>query len=276
MAEGVYELTAPRGRAAPVVVEVPHAGLALPEEARALLTTDMATVRRDADGWVDGLFRDAPSRGATLLTARLSRYVVDLNRGESDVDGWTVRGLRGDAEHPRGVVWRETGDGRPALRRPLGPEEFEARLARYYRPYHRCLEGCLTGLRARHPHVLLVCAHSMPSTGVTAQGDVVRRADVVPGTRGRSTAARALVDAVEQHFRAAGLRVRHDEPYRGGATTARWGRPDEGLHAVQVEINRALYMDERTGDPEPEGFAWVASLCASLVERLVECVETLR
>jgi N-formylglutamate amidohydrolase len=77
-----------------------------------------------------------------------------------------------------------------------------------------------------------------------------------------------VIDAVEQHFRAAGLSVRHDEPYRGGATTARWGRPHEGLHAVQVELNRGLYMDESSGDPKPEAFHWLAGVCEALIDRL--------
>jgi N-formylglutamate amidohydrolase len=96
---------------------------------------------------------------------------------------------------------------------------------------------------------------------------------VVPGTRGKTTAARAVIDAVEQHFRAAGLSVRHDDPYRGGATTARWGRPHEGFHAVQVELNRALYMDEDDGDPRPERFDWLADVCAGLVDRLAALVD---
>lgn len=252
-----------------MVVEVPHAGLGLPGEVRALLLAGADDLRRDADAWVDALYRGAPARGATLLAAELSRYVVDLNRDESDVDEWTVAALPSDGfEHPRGVVWRETGEGRAALRRPLTRAEFEERLARYHRPYHRALADEVARLRRGHRDVVIVAAHSMPSVGRGQRGEGLRRADVVPGTRGKSTAARAVIDAVEQHFRAAGLSVRHDEPYRGGATTARWGRPHEGLHAVQVELNRGLYMDESSGDPKPEAFHWLAGVCEALIDRL--------
>ncbi len=265
----MYRLLRPRAKAIPVVVEVPHASVALPDEVRPTLAVGADAIRRDADSYVDELYRDAPARGAALLTACVSRYVVDLNRDEGDVDAWAVRDARAQGgEYPRGVIWRETGDGRAALREPLARDAFEARLARYYRPYHRALGDELTALRARHPHVLLVAAHSMPSTSPGRAR--ARRADVVPGTRGRSTADRALIDAVDAHFRAAGLSVRHDDPYRGGATTARWGRPREGFHAIQVELNRALYMDERSGEPKPDGVAWLTALCASLVERLGE------
>ena len=274
----MFRLTRPRGRSIPVLVEVPHASVALPDEVRPTLLVSAEAIRRDADSYVDELYRDAPAQGAALLTACASRYVVDLNRDEADVDAWAVRGADDRVgEHPRGVIWRETGEGRAALRSPLAREEFEARLARYYRPYHQCLAHELAALRARHAHVLLVAAHSMPSTARAARGDKrVRLADVVPGTRGFTTADRALIDVVDLYFRAAGLSVRHDEPYRGGATTARWGRPSEGFHAIQVELNRALYMDEATGDPRPDGVAWITSLCAGLVARLGEALAARR
>ena len=146
-----------------MLVEVPHAGLGLPAEVRALLAVNAEAVRRDADAWVDALYRDAPAHGATLVAAELSRYVVDLNRAEGDVDEWAVTGAGAvGGEHPRGVVWRESGEGRAALRRPLTRQEFEERLARYHRPYHRALAAELARLRGEHRDVVLLAAHSMP------------------------------------------------------------------------------------------------------------------
>lgn len=274
----MFRLVRPREREVPVVVEVPHASVALPEEVRATLLVSADAIRRDADSYVDELYRDAPSHGATLLSACASRYVVDLNRDDTDVDEWAVRGVaHREKEFPRGVIWRESGDGKAALRSPISRGDFEARLATYYRPYHGALREALTSLRARHGRALLVAAHSMPSTAPSPHGGPrVRRADVVPGTQGRTTAARALIDAVDAHFRSAGLSVRHDDPYRGGATTVRWGRPHEGFHAIQIELNRALYMNEATGDPKPDGVAWVTALCGSLVERLGEVISNVR
>jgi N-formylglutamate amidohydrolase len=266
-----FALTRPAAtRALPLVVEVPHAGLAVPDEVRALLSVDDRVLLRDADAWVDGLFADAAAQGATLLTARCSRYVVDLNRDEGDHDPASVEGSshpKGTA--PRGVIWRECGDGAPALRRPLTRDEFAQRIARYHRPYHRALERELEALRAKHGAVVLLCAHSMPATGRSQLAQAPRRrADVVPGTRGRSTAGARVIDAVDAHFRTAGLSVRHDDPYRGGATTQRYGRPAAGVHAIQVELNRDLYMDERALAPKPDAMAWLRSLCASLVPKL--------
>ena len=265
-----YALIRPTTRALPVLVEVPHAGLLVPDEARALLTVDDRALLRDADAWVDELFADAVARGATLLTARCSRYVVDLNRDEGDHDPGSVLGSthpKGTA--PRGVIWREGGDGTPALRRPLTPEEFARRIARFHRPYHRALAGELEAMRARHGAAVLLCAHSMPGSGRAHLAQAPRRrADVVPGTRGRTTAGGALIDAVDAHFRAAGLSVRHDDPYRGGATTQRYGRPSAGVHAIQVELNRDLYMDERALTVKPDAMSWLRSLCAALAPKL--------
>lgn len=252
-----------------VLVEVPHAGLEVPEGVDDALVRDADGARRDADLFVDALYADAPSRGATLLCARVSRHVVDLNRLETDVDGLSCAGAPGP-DAPRGVVWREASDGRRVLSRALTRAEFDARIDGYFRPYHRALEEEIKALRARCGRVILVSAHSMPSHGADALGRRVRRADVVPGTRGRRTADAPVIDLVERHFRAAGMSVSHDDPYRGGATTARWGRAHEGVHAVQIELNRALYMREERCEPKPEAMEFLRGVCASLLTRLGE------
>ncbi len=276
-----FRLEAPETRGNAVVVEVPHAGLVLPADTLATLQVDARTVLRDADAYVDQLYAHSPRAGATLLVAECSRYVVDLNRRPDDLDGTAVEGVGAPRGwFPRGVIWRETGDGTLALRRRLTRAEFDQRMALYYAPYHAALSAQMVALHRRHGRALLLAAHSMPSTdrvpGAPATVTPRRRADIVPGSLGRTTAHPALVDAVEQHFRAAGLSVRHDDPYRGGATTAHWGRPSEGFHAVQVEINRALYMDEATGAPRPDGMAFLTGLCTQLVTRLGVVLDALR
>jgi N-formylglutamate amidohydrolase len=265
-----FELTVPESGRTPVVVEVPHAGLGIPEAVRDETIVDALRVMRDADLYVDELYADAPARGAALLTATLSRYVVDLNRAADDIDLATV------PDHPaprgtqaRGVVWRLTTDGLPALRRPLTYAELSARLARYHAPYHDALRAELLRTRERFGFAILVAGHSMPSVGRTGHADTgTRRADIVPGTRGRTSADGRIIDVVEAHFRDAGLSVRHDDPYRGGFTTAHYGRPRDGVHAVQIELNRALYVNERTGKPKTRNFARLRRLLAELVEKL--------
>ncbi len=264
-----FQLVEPTAEETPVVVEVPHAGLLVPPGCLAPLVAPMRALGRDADLYVDELYADAPAAGATLLVGRLSRYVVDLNRGLGDLDPDVVDGSRPGPRYNHGLVWRTTSDGDRALARPLSLAEFDERLALYYRPYHAALAAALAQKRERFGHAVLLAAHSMPSVGrSTAGAPGAARADVVPGTRGRTTAAPRFIDAVEEHARAEGWSVRHDEPYAGGFSTQHYGRPTEGFHAVQVELSRRLYLDETTLRPRPTAFDAVRGWCHRLVVSL--------
>jgi len=169
------------------------------------------------------------------------------------------------------VVWRARSDGTPLLRAPLTIEQFARRLALFYEPYHRTLREVAARIRQQHGKVVILAAHSMPSAGRRIGGGAeVRRADVVPGTRGRSTADGRIIDLIDSHFRAAGLSVKHDDPYRGGWTTSSYGLPKRGQHAVQIELNRALYVDERTSEIKTGDFEQLQSLLDQLVSKLGE------
>lgn len=265
----VLDFTAPEHGRTPVLVEVPHAGLLIPEALRSEILVGDETLRRDADLFVDELYAQAPTAGAALLTARISRYVVDLNRAPDDVElGHPENASAVRLGQPRGVVWRVTTDGRPALRSPLDEAALGQRIATYHVPYHALLRDELERTRARFGYAVLVAGHSMPSAVRRGAREIERRADIVPGSLGRTSADPRVIELVDQHFRAAGLTVRHDDPYRGGFTTAHYGRPAQKQHAVQIEINRALYMDELTCMPKRENFARLQELLRELVARL--------
>jgi N-formylglutamate deformylase len=255
-------------RRTPLVVEVPHAGLAVDPESLATLVAPASSLGRDADLYVDELFADAPAAGAALLVARLSRYVIDLNRGESDVDPYAVDG--GSARPtPHGLIWRTTTEGHAALAAPLSRRELERRLDRYYRPYHARLAELLEERRREFGFAILLCAHSMPSRGRAGHRDAGRtRADIVPGSRGQSSAARAVIDCVDRTAREAGFSVAHDDPYRGGFSTGHYGKPSEDLHAVQIEIARSRYMDETTLAKKPNEFAKMREFARSVTAQL--------
>jgi N-formylglutamate amidohydrolase len=262
----LFTLYAPTRGETPVLVEIPHAGLAIPESVASDLVVPREAVLHDADLYVDQIFETAPEHGAHLLVSHVSRYVVDLNRAPDDIDRDTV--LDHPAPRPtqvRGVVWRLTTDGRPAIRRPLRFAELSARLETFHAPYHRALRAALDDKRERFGFAILVAAHSMPSMSRDGR---TRRADVVPGTRGRSSADPKVIDLVDRYFRAAGLTVRHDHPYRGGYTTGNYGRPEQGVHAIQIEINRALYLDEATCRPKDAQLGWLRTLAGGLIEQL--------
>jgi N-formylglutamate amidohydrolase len=279
-----FERFDPTGPESPVIVEVPHAGLEVQAPFLEPLTAPARSIARDADLYVDALYQDAPADGATVLVARASRYVIDVNRSEGDVDGEVVEGGRADVRMQHGLVWRATSEGEPALARKLSRAELEERLDLVWRPYHRELAAIIERKRARFGIAVVLAAHSMPSAdrvsrppgrqdagsgsaGPVSSGSANRRADVVPGSRGRKSASGRFIDLVDTLAKNQGWSVRHDDPYSGGFTTQHYGRPAEGVHAVQVELSRRLYLDEETLRPSP-GFDAVRAWCRGLAQAL--------
>jgi len=234
------------GPMTPVVVSVPHAGLRIPDEDRDLIVADDRTLLRDADLYVDRLYRDAAHLGASMLAATVSRYVLDLNRSTSDVDPPTCM----DWEHygkanAKGLVWRESTDGHRVLARPLTRAELQDRIDRVHTPYHSKLRELLEERREHFGYAILLDAHSMPSVGRKGHADEgVRRADVVPGNNHGASCSPEMTDLVVAHFEESGFGVSVNEPYSGGYITRSYGQPDQGIHAIQVELNRALYLNE--------------------------------
>lgn len=266
-----FRIHEPTSGETPVVVEVPHAGLDVTPPVLANLIAPARSLAADADLYVDDLYTDAPQEGATLLVSRVSRYVCDLNRAEGDVDPRAAAGVS-PRSSTHGVVWVATTEGLPALARPLHAHELQARLDEVYRPYHRALRCLLDRKRERFGFVILLCAHSMPSRNKGEGRGRHARADIVPGSRGRTTACAAVVDCPDVLAREFAWSVAHDDPYRGGFTTAHYGKPAGSTHAVQLELSRSLYMDERTFDKLPGKFGRVRDYCRTLVARLGKIV----
>jgi N-formylglutamate amidohydrolase len=224
-------------------------------------------VRCDADLFVDELYDGAP-RGA-FVRARVSRFVCDLNRDPDDVSARAV------PQHPaprnadgRGFVWEVTTTGAPALARPLSLDEWRARRA-IHDGYHGALREALARARDRFGYAILVDGHSMPSVGRQGHADPGRpRADIVPGDRLGTSCAPALSRLVGEHFRSHGLTVAFNDPYRGGFVTTHHGRPTEGVHAIQLEMRRDLYMDEAAFARVPERMQRLREVLAGLLRAL--------
>jgi N-formylglutamate deformylase len=260
-----FDAFLPDDPATAVVVSVPHAGTAVDGFADALAPT--LDVRCDADLFVDQLYEGAP-RGA-FIRARSSRFVCDLNRDPDDVSPRAV------PDHPgprntdgRGFVWEVTTTGAPALARPLTLDEWRARKA-LHDAYHRAIAGALERARAKFGYAILVDGHSMPSVGRQGHADPGRpRADIVPGDRLGTSCAPGLSRLVGEHFRARGLSVTFNEPYRGGFITAHHGRPAEQRHAIQIEMRRDLYMDETIFTTIPTKVARLRPILAELLRLL--------
>ena len=269
-----YSLDAPSCAATAVVVEVPHAGLDVPVPWNAPLNAHPRDVLRDADTFVDELVADAPARGAALLRAHVSRYVVDLNRSRDEYDSEAVEGARTDVSLPHGLFWHTTAVGDRLLRRPLTEAEAQQRLVAIYDPYHAELERLMHERIDEHGVAVVLAMHSMPSLGATRSGRG-RRADVVPGTQNFTTASPKLIAVVEEWALATGLTFAHDDPYRGGWVTKLWGRPRRRCHAIQLEFCRDLYMNEDRLERKPRELAELRSACANLVRRLGDAASML-
>jgi N-formylglutamate amidohydrolase len=284
----------PAKRITPLVISFPHVGLEWPA---ALGPRPQVNFPRNADYEVHRLYHRASTMGAARIRARYTRLVVDLNRASNDVRPEVVpdhpspspqphltggKGERGRAIRNRGVIWR-TAVGNIPLFDQLPFASFELRLRDYYWPYHRALEALLERRRRRFGYAILLDAHSMP-------GSVGE--DLVLGTRNSDAAAeivqnRAVRALSSTPDSAAQLRVGVDEPYRGGELVRAFGRPNAGLHALQLEISRALYMDEyrldlwplpkpRSSQSAPAGARGaVRPRLAELLQRVESLVETL-
>lgn len=230
-----------------LVFASPHSGSLYPDDMGRDPALPEASLRSAEDALVDRLISSGPDHGATLLLARHGRAYVDLNRDPKDLDPQLIEGLDHPAS-PRsaagyGVIPRLTGDGRPLYSRRLTQTEARARLARVHAPWTAALTAEMQAARDRHGAAILIDWHSMPERATRAPGGP-RGPDVVLGDRHGSSCTAELTRTLRAAFEALGWRVALNHPYAGGWTTQSWGRPDEGLHAIQIELNRALYFDE--------------------------------
>ena len=231
----------------------PHSGDVYPDDMGANPSLDRLALRSAEDALVDRMIAPGSEHGATLVLGRFGRAYVDLNRDPDDLDPGLIDGLEAQAATARtgagyGVIPRLTGSGQPLYDRQLSRAEAYARIAAVHRPYHAALAEAMQAARARHGEAVLVDWHSMPARATQASSGA-RGPDVVLGDRHGSTCEARLTRRLSTLFEGLGWRVALNQPYSGGWTTQAWGRPDEGFQAVQVELNRALYLDETTLTP---------------------------
>jgi N-formylglutamate deformylase len=249
----------------PVVVSVPHAGIAVSGFESALAPG--LEVRTDADLLVDQLYEGAP-KGA-FIKACYSRFVCDLNRHPDDVSARAVPDHPTPANnHGRGFVWEITTDELPAMSRPLSLDEWDQR-RQIHAAYYATLRTALDRAHAKFGYAILVDGHSMPSRGKSTHADAGSdRADIVPGDRRGTTCSAAVSNLVGNHFANAGYSVRFNDPYQGGFITTHHGNPANQIHAIQIEMRRDLYMNERAFEKRSEGFERLRFTLATLLRRL--------
>ncbi|MFC5345692.1 N-formylglutamate amidohydrolase [Brevundimonas staleyi] len=251
-----FALTPADGEAGAMVFASPHSGTWRPADMAETAGLSVATLRSAEDVGVDRLIAGAPARGVPILAGTVSRAYVDLNRAPGELDPVLIDGEVEGAPTAKvtagfGVIPRRAGDGQALYDRRLSLEEAETRLARVHVPYHEALSDLMQAAKARHGLALLIDWHSMPSRA-TGVGRNRRGVDVVLGDRHGSSCRGATMRRVRALFEAQGWRVGLNAPYAGGYSTERWGRPDEGFQSVQVELNRALYLNEARLEPSAD------------------------
>jgi len=259
-----FRLHRPAVQTTPFVFASPHSGRAYPKRFVAQSRLALGALRRSEDAFVEELFLPVVELGAPLIAAAFPRAYLDVNRAPAEFDQAMFEDplpFAVDAASPRvnaglGVIPRIVREGAEIYRQKLSAEEASERLATLYRPYQQALANLADETKARFGVAIVIDCHSMPSAAAVP--------DIVLGDRYGVSAAPALLRTAEEAFERQGLCVARNVPYAGGYTTQLHGRPSLGSHALQIEINRALYMDEDVIRPIPQTAAFAKRLTAGL------------
>jgi len=271
-----FTLSLPEKPPIPVLLAVPHAGRVYPAELSARMRQPSLARLRLEDRYVDLLAEEvARETGAGLLIAHAPRAMIDLNRTPDDMDWDMVAGgapqgasrlaAGSRARSGLGLVPRRLPGMGELWQRRMTRDELEARLSQVHRPYHAALAHALEQLRDGWGAALLIDLHSMPPLGHKQGLDAAP--DFVVGDRFGAACAGILSAAALQHFADVGRRAAHNRPYAGGYVLDRHGAPGRAIHALQIEVCRAAYLDARLSEPGP-GLQAVARVLAGLVRRL--------
>ena len=265
------EIRAPARQTAPVVFASPHSGTDYPPEFLASSPLELLALRRSEDSFVDGLFAAAPDHGMPLLCALFPRAYIDPNREPFELDpamfedALPAYANTGSSRVAAGLgtIARVVSSGQEIYAAKLRFADAARRIDAHYRPYHRALRRLLDATRRSFGCYLLVDCHSMPSVGGPHDPDAGRkRPDFVLGDCFGASCADEVIGLVETTLRERGYTVTRNRPFAGGFTTRHYGRPGQALHALQIEINRALYMDEASIRPNDGMPALTADMTA--------------
>lgn len=242
-----------------LVVAVPHAGRHYPPEVESDRAVRWAVLEQLEDRYADRLIGPVLAGGAVCLVARHARAWIDLNRAETDAGGQNRSEQSARARAGLGLVPSRLA-GRALWRSPPSPAAIGERIAQVHRPYHEAVARALAQARAAHGHAVLIDCHSMPPIG-RAGGQAPQ---LVVGDRHGTSAAAAVTAAVIAAAGMSGLLVARNAPYAGAHTLDRHGRPARDVHALQIEIDRSLYLIGATGEPSAAGVASVGALLAAI------------
>ncbi|QMU60088.1 MAG: N-formylglutamate amidohydrolase [Boseongicola sp.] len=245
----------PEARTTSVVFASPHSGSEYPWTFVRRSVLDELTLRSSEDAFVQRLFSKAPEQGAPLLAATYPRAFLDVNRSQDELDPALIEGLSRKAHNPRvasglGVVPRVVANGRAIYRGKITRRDADARIRDVWQPWHIAIHNLLKESFELFGEAILVDCHSMPHEAIESLSHTrATRPDIVLGDRFGAAASGEIVDRIESAFAGAGLRVARNAPFAGAFVTQNYGKPARRQHVVQIEIDRALYMNERQVRP---------------------------
>jgi N-formylglutamate deformylase len=268
-----FEIIEPQRWQGPVLFNSPHSGRVYLDTFLQASRLDLSTLRRSEDSFVDELAHGVVARGYPLMRAHFPRCFVDVNREPYELDPRmfdgrlpsfaNTRSMRVAGGH--GTVARVVGDAQEIYDRRLPVDDALRRIESLYKPYHRALRRMFTRMHREFGAAVLIDCHSMPSS--TGPKDDRPRADVVLGDRYGTSCVAAVSEVIEAMLRERGYAVSRNKPYAGGFITEHYGNPAAGLHAIQIEFNRGLYMDERRFE-HTAGFTRLTADIEALADRL--------
>jgi len=246
-----FEVLEPREWRGPVLFNSPHSGSVYPRAFLASSRLDVGTLRRSEDSFVDELVAGVVHHGYPMMRAHFPRCYVDVNREPYELDPRMFDGRLPSFANTRsmrvagglGTVARVVGDAQEIYGQRIPVDDAIRRIEGLYKPYHRVLRRLFTRIHRDFGAAMLIDCHSMPSTA--GAKDDRPRADIVLGDRYGTSCVPVVAETIEQTLSGQGYAISRNKPYAGGFITEHYGNPAVGLHAIQLEINRALYMDER-------------------------------
>lgn len=247
-----FEIIEPADWRAPIIFNSPHSGSIYPGPFLNMSRIDLEALRRSEDSFMDELISHLVEDGFPVVRVHFPRSYIDVNREPYELDPRMFTGRLPSFANTRsmrvagglGTIPRVVGDGQEIYRERIHIDDALRRIELLYKPYHRALRRLINQAHQQFGSVILVDCHSMPSVGVSR--DEPKRPDVVIGDRYGTSCAAPIAAAVEETMAARGYSTGRNKPYAGGFITEHYGNPASGLHAVQVELNRAIYMDERS------------------------------
>jgi N-formylglutamate deformylase len=266
--EPPYEILEPADWRGPLIFNSPHSGSIYPPAFLASARLELTQLRRSEDSFVDELFIGVVRQGFPLMRAHFPRCYIDVNREPYELDPRMFDGRLPSFANTRsmrvagglGTVARVVGDAQEIYDQRIPVDDALARIDGLYKPYHRALRRLVTRVHRDFGAAILVDCHSMPS--IAGNRDERPRADVVIGDRYGTSCVAVVADTVEAALQEAGYSVSRNKPYAGGFITEHYGNPAAGFHSIQLEVNRALYMDERRYEPVPSFNRLAADLLA--------------